>query len=101
MRGTAATLVAGVLLALFGWMAASVSREHSTTADELYYVTAGYSYWKLADFRLPPEAGNLPPALGGAAAARPGPALSPARPAGVAQRGRRHARAPVFLRVGQ
>ena len=60
MRGTAATLVAGVLLALFGWMAASVSHEHSTTADELYYVTAGYSYWKLADFRLPPEAGNLP-----------------------------------------
>ena len=60
MRGTAATLVAGGLLALFGWMAASVSHEHSTTADELYYVTAGYSYWKLADFRLPPEAGNLP-----------------------------------------
>jgi len=60
MRGTAATLVAGGLLALFGWMAASVSREHCTTADELNYVTAGYSYWKLGDFRLPPEAGNLP-----------------------------------------
>ena len=60
MRGTAATLAAGVLLALFGWMAASVSREHSTTADEIFYITSGYSYWKLDDFRLSPDAGNLP-----------------------------------------
>jgi hypothetical protein len=60
MRGTAAMLAAGGLLALFGWMAASVSREHSTTADEIYYITSGYSYWKQDDFRLSPDAGNLP-----------------------------------------
>ncbi len=60
MRGTGATLVAGALLALFWWMAASVSREHSTTADEIFHVTAGYSYWTLGDYRLQPENGNLP-----------------------------------------
>ncbi len=65
MRGHAATLAAGVLLVLFGWMAASVSREHSTTADEIFHVTAGYSYWKLGDFRLQPENGNLPQRLAG------------------------------------
>ena len=60
MRSTAATLVAVGLLTLFGWMAASVSREHSTTADEIFYITSGYSYWKQGDFRLSPDAGNLP-----------------------------------------
>ena len=60
MRGTAATLAAGVLLALFWGMAASVSREHSTTADEIFHLTAGYSYWTLGDYRLQPENGNLP-----------------------------------------
>ncbi len=60
MGGTRATLVAGALLALFGWMAASVSREHSTTADEIFHLTAGYSYWQTGDFRLQPENGNLP-----------------------------------------
>ena len=40
---TVAMLAAGGLLALFGWMAASVSREHSTTADEIFYITSGYS----------------------------------------------------------
>src|ERR1019366_3020034 len=60
MRGTAATLAAGVLLALFWGMAASVSREHSTTADEIFHLTAGYGYWTLGDYRLQPENGNLP-----------------------------------------
>lgn len=60
MRSLALTLLAGALLALFGWMAASVSREHSTTADEIFYVTSGYSYWKTGDFRLSPDAGNFP-----------------------------------------
>jgi len=54
------TLAAVLLLVLFGWMAASVSREHSTTADEIFYITSGYSYWKQGDFRLSPDAGNLP-----------------------------------------
>jgi hypothetical protein len=43
MRGTAATLAAGALLVLFWWMAAIVSREHGTTADEIFHVTASYS----------------------------------------------------------
>jgi len=43
MRGTATTLVAGALLVLFWWMAAIVSREHGTTADEIFHVTASYS----------------------------------------------------------
>ena len=60
MRALAVTLLAAVLLALFGWMAASVSREHSTTADEIFYITSGFSYWKFDDFRLSPDAGNLP-----------------------------------------
>ncbi len=60
MRGTGATLVAGALLALFWWMASSVSREHSTTADEIFHLTGGYSYWTLGDYRMQPENGNLP-----------------------------------------
>jgi hypothetical protein len=40
MRGMAATVVAGALLALFWWMAAIVSREQGTTADEIFHVTA-------------------------------------------------------------
>ena len=40
MRGTAATVVAGALLALFWWMAAIVSREHGTAPDEIFHVTA-------------------------------------------------------------
>src|SRR6185312_15615082 len=60
MRGFAVTLVAVGLLGLFGGMAASVSREHSTTADEIFYITSGYSYWQTGDFRLSPDAGNVP-----------------------------------------
>ena len=63
MRGKGATLAAGALLALFWWMAASVSREHSTTADEIFHITAGYAYWTLDDYRLQPENGNLPQRL--------------------------------------
>ena len=65
MRGKVATLAAGALLALYWWMAASVSREHSTTADEIFHVTAGYGYWTLGDYRLQPENGNLPQRLAG------------------------------------
>jgi len=63
MRRAAPTLVAGALLALFWWMAASVSREHSTTADEIFHITAGYSYWQFGDYRLQPENGILPQRL--------------------------------------
>jgi len=60
MKRPAVLLGALFLLALFWWMAASVSREHSTTADEIFHLTAGYSYWTLGDYRLQPENGNLP-----------------------------------------
>lgn len=63
MRRAGPTLAAAALLALFWWMAASVSREHSTTADEIFHVTAGYSYWQHGDYRLQPENGNLPQRL--------------------------------------
>ncbi len=55
-----AILAAGALLALFWWQAVSVSDEHSTTADEIFHVTAGYAYGKLGDHRLHPENGYFP-----------------------------------------
>ena len=41
-------------------MAASVSRDFSTTVDEIAHLTAGYAYSTTADFRLQPENGNFP-----------------------------------------
>ena len=59
--GAKATVLAvTLLLGAFGGMAASVSDQHSTTADEIFHVTAGYSYWVNGDFRLHPENGNFP-----------------------------------------
>ncbi len=49
-----------LLLGLFWWMAASVSRQHSATADEIAYTAAGYSYWTRHDHRLQPENGDFP-----------------------------------------
>ncbi|HEY5228967.1 MAG TPA: glycosyltransferase family 39 protein [Opitutaceae bacterium] len=48
------------LLALYWWMATSVSDTMCTTGDEIAHLTAGYSYWKTDDYRLQPENGNLP-----------------------------------------
>jgi len=55
-----AGFAAAILLALFGWMAASVSDEHSATADEIFHLTAGYGYWLRGDYRLHAENGNFP-----------------------------------------
>lgn len=52
--------VAAVLLALYWWMAVSVSPRHSPAADEIAHLTAGYAYWTTGDLRLQPENGNLP-----------------------------------------
>ncbi|GAB5560752.1 MAG: phospholipid carrier-dependent glycosyltransferase [Synoicihabitans sp.] len=41
-------------------MAASVSRNFSTTYDEIAHVTAGYFYWTANDMRFQPENGNFP-----------------------------------------
>jgi len=49
-----------VLLALFGWMAASVSDHFSPTDDELVHLASGYSYWTANDYHLHPENGNFP-----------------------------------------
>jgi len=53
-----------LLLGLHVWMAASVSRHHSVTADEIAHLTAGYTYWTRNDYRFQPENGNLPQRLG-------------------------------------
>jgi hypothetical protein len=41
-------------------MAVSAVARKSTGFDEIASLTAGYSYWHTGDFRLEPEAGNLP-----------------------------------------
>ena len=48
------------LLILYWVLALSAAKEKSTTIDEIAHLTAGYSYWRTADFRLHPENGNLP-----------------------------------------
>jgi hypothetical protein len=53
-------LLAAGILALYWWMATSVSDTECTTGDEIAHLTAGYSYWKTGDYRLQPENGNLP-----------------------------------------
>ena len=55
-----ALILATALLALYWWMATSVSDTITTTGDEIAHLTAGYSYWKTDDYRLQPENGNLP-----------------------------------------
>lgn len=54
-----------VLAALHAFMAGSVSRQFSTTFDEIAHITAGYAYWTEGDLRFQPENGNLPQRLAG------------------------------------
>ncbi len=58
-RCTGPATVAIVLAGFWVLMQASLWRK-SPTFDELGGVTAGYSYWHFNDYRLDPEAGNLP-----------------------------------------
>lgn len=60
MTRRTATLLCAAFLALYWWMATSVSDTICTTGDEIAHLTAGYSYWKTGDYRLQPENGNLP-----------------------------------------
>jgi hypothetical protein len=59
MRCRPGFLVA-LALALYAWMAVSVSPRMGVTADEVVHLTGGYSYWKYNDYRLHPENGTLP-----------------------------------------
>lgn len=47
------------LASLHVWLAHSASREFGHTGDENAHLTGGYSYWRLDDYRLHPENGNL------------------------------------------
>jgi 4-amino-4-deoxy-L-arabinose transferase-like glycosyltransferase len=60
LRKSRPLFVAGALLALYWWMATSVSRRHCPAADEIAHLTAGYAYWTTGDLRFQPENGNLP-----------------------------------------
>jgi hypothetical protein len=53
-------LVAAGILALYWWMATSVSDTEGVVGDEIAHLTAGYTYWKTGDYRMQPENGNLP-----------------------------------------
>lgn len=66
------------LLALFGWMALSVSPRTGVAFDETAHMTAGRFYWTEGDFRFQPENGNLPQRW----AALPSLWLYPGKPAG-------------------
>ncbi|MBL9214676.1 MAG: glycosyltransferase family 39 protein [Opitutaceae bacterium] len=48
------------LLGLNYALAIGSKRNHSTTSDEIAHLTAGYAYWRLGDYRMHPENGNLP-----------------------------------------
>lgn len=58
-RERIALLLFGLALALYWFMAVSVSPRMGVTADEVVHLTGGYSYWTLNDYRLHPENGNL------------------------------------------
>lgn len=51
------------LLAVYATLALTSSLDKSPTYDEPAHITAGYGYWKLNDYRLQPENGNLPQRL--------------------------------------
>lgn len=63
LRRSWLALLVIALCGLHAWMAASVSRTFSSTADEIVHLTSGYAYWKFQDYRLQPENGNLPQRL--------------------------------------
>ena len=60
MKRTCVTLVGAFLLALYWWMATSISDTEGVVGDEIAHLTAGYTYWKFDDYRMQPENGNLP-----------------------------------------
>jgi len=63
-RWVRAVLVAAVLT-LFAIVAMASMARKSITTDEVPHITAGYSYWKTADFRINPEHPPLAKLLAG------------------------------------
>lgn len=53
-------LPAAALLAIYWWMAVSAAATKSMTSDEIYHITAGYSFWTQNEYRLGAVNGNLP-----------------------------------------
>ena len=53
------------LLALFVGLCGHAAWQQSHTFDEIAHLTAGYSYWRLNEYNLNPESGNLPQRLAG------------------------------------
>ena len=56
-------LVPAIVVALLVWYfvsSLSAVSDKCTTFDEVFHLTGGYSSWKLGDFRMQPENGNLP-----------------------------------------
>ncbi len=56
-------LVYAVVVALLAWYffsAVSAVADKTTTFDEVFHLTGGYTAWKFGDFRMQPENGILP-----------------------------------------
>ncbi len=53
-------IAVAAILAWYWGSAVTAIVDKSTTFDELFHLTAGYSYWTLGDYRMQPENGNLP-----------------------------------------
>ncbi len=49
-----------VLLAAFAILAVTSTFDKAATSDEVVHLLAGVSYWRLNDYRIDPENGNLP-----------------------------------------
>jgi 4-amino-4-deoxy-L-arabinose transferase-like glycosyltransferase len=56
---------AGVVLALFYALMMGSAYTKSMTCDEVVHATAGHTYWRMDDYRINPENGNLPQRVAG------------------------------------
>jgi hypothetical protein len=56
----AGPIAAAAVLAAFWCLLMASVRDKSPTYDEIGHATAGYTYWRLNDYRMDPENGNLP-----------------------------------------
>jgi hypothetical protein len=87
---------AAIVLALFWVLLEASLWNKSATYDETVHAVAGASYWRLDDYRLNPENGNLPQRVAGLPLAL-GPWPLPARGAGDWRRSREWAVGDAWL----